>query len=255
MSNETSIEWASHSWNPYTWNCTKVSQGCKNCYALARSQQYQGKASNGGDFQKFPPRIRENAFKELPRIPSGAIVFVNSHSDTYHEEASLEMVERVHTTIAQRPDVTFLLLTKRPARALDLAYGLRWPKNLWIGTSVENRSTLWRLDYLMKIPAYGHFVSAEPLLEEISVAGAIKKGLKWVICGGESGQGFRYFDKAWARVLRDECQAGHVPFLFKQGSAYASGQDRLLDGRTWNETPLHPLPDKVTTEPTQLKLF
>lgn len=248
MKKETAIEWASHTWNPYTWKCNKVSQGCKNCYMMAQASRY-GQDPNG------TPQWREAALKELPRIPSGSVVFVNSMSDTYHEGVSLETIQRVHDVIASYPDITFLLLTKRIERARELALELTWSPNIWIGTSVENRSVLHRLNDLIHIPAGGHFVSVEPQLEEINLLGYLHRGVDWVICGGESGAGRRYFDKNWARALRDECQQASVPFLFKQGAAFKSGQDRLLDGRTWDETPFQTIQADVKQVPTQMTLF
>ena len=255
---QTKIEWASHTWNPYSWNCTKVSQGCKNCYAENRSLRYKGHASNGNNFLKFPPIVRENAWKELKKFEAGSVIFVNSHSDTYHEAVPLETIQRVHQTAADHPHLTFLLLTKRIRRAYEMQRDLIYTDNLWIGTSIEDNLTLHRLDYLMDIPSAGHFLSAEPLLAEISIRRSLATGkLNWVIVGGESGKGFRPFNHDWARTLRDECQEFDTPFLFKQGSAYQSGQDRILDGRTWDETPFRTdIPvTYVEEQPQQIKLL
>jgi len=245
---KTNISWASHSWNPYTWNCNKVSPGCRNCYAetlaLRRGQSFIGAPRLHGD----------NAWKELRRFPPGAVVFVNSMSDTYHEGATAFMIHSLHNAaLYTRPDVTFLVLTKRPERALALAPFLAWPPNLWIGTSVESADYLGRLDALLRIPAAGHFVSAEPLLGPLTDLRAYlypgmvlnrygihyRPGLRWVIVGGESGQGRRPFSKLWAQEIQMLAADAGVPFLFKQGSAYAPGQDRLLVGREWNESPFH----------------
>ena len=256
---DTTIEWADKTWNPYTWNCTKVSQGCKNCYALNRSLRYKGHASNGKDFLKHPPIVRENAWKELKKFEAGSVIFVNSHSDTYHEAVPLETIQRVHQTAVDHPHLTFLILTKRIRRALKLSLYLLYPDNLWIGTSVEDNSTLERLDYLCRIPSAGRFLSAEPLLEGISINGWLNGDtflpVDWVIVGGESGKGFRPFNHDWARTLRDECLAYDTPFLFKQGASYKSGQDRILDGRTWDETPFRTDIPVTNVQPTQIKLL
>lgn len=259
---ETNIEWASHTLNYYSWACTKVSPGCKNCYAQSLAERY------GKDFNAPPAWRGKNAMKELMKLPPGAVAFVNSMSDTYHERVPVQWVHSIHNAALIRPDVTFLLLTKRIERAYALSRFLAYPPNLWIGTSVESEEYLWRLDYLLEIPAAGHFVSAEPLLG--SLAGIRKylcyhlranqflaspehrslsetwqthprrlrdKRLEWVIVGGESGPNRRDFDPQWARELRDLCEYWDVPFMFKQGGAFKPGQDRLLDHRTWDETP------------------
>lgn len=239
---ETNIRWASHTWNPYTWNCNKISPGCKNCYAAQRSEQYGYIHSAGRQFEGDPKLRGKNADKELLKFPPGAVVFVNSHSDTYHEGATPQMIHSIHNAAAYvRPDVTFLLLTKRPERALALAPHLAFPTNLWVGASIENEDYLRRLDDLLQIPAAGHFVSIEPQLSPLpGLKRYLKpnaKALGWVIQGAESGAKRRPFDKAWAREVRDMCVEAETPYMFKQGSAFKSEQDRLLDGRTWDETP------------------
>lgn len=261
---ETNIEWASHTLNFYNWACTKVSPGCKNCYAQTMAKRY------GRDFDSPPIWRGKNAMKELKNLPAGAVVFVNSMSDTYHERVPVQWIHSIHNAALLRPDVTFLILTKRIERAYSLSRFLAYPPNLWLGTSVESDEYLWRLDYLLEIPAAGHFVSAEPLLS--SIAGIKRylyidiKGeqflptitrrhrwlsevhtfklaryrdhrLGWVILGGESGDQRRPFSQDWAREVRDLCVDADVPFMFKQGSSFKPGQDRLLDGRTWDETP------------------
>ena len=201
------------------------------------------------------PQVREKAWSELSRIPSGSIIFVNSMSDTYHEGVALETIQRVHNTASQHPDKTFLMLTKRIERVASIHNDLTWSDNIWIGTSVENHNYYRRLDYLLDIPAAGRFVSAEPLLGEIHLSPYLATGrLNWVILGAESGDNRRAFDPQWARIVRDECQAYEVPYLFKQGSHRKSGQQRLLDGRTWDETPFAETPEPEI-HPVQLDMF
>jgi protein gp37/uncharacterized protein YeaO (DUF488 family) len=256
---ETTIEWTDRTWNPYTWNCTQVSPGCTNCYAMTLADRF-GRNFAGNGFTKHAPVWRDSAMKELRRLKSPTVLFVNSMSDTYHERVPVRYVHSIHNIAAMFPQHTFLLLTKRPERAYYLAPYLQWPDNLWLGTSVENEDYLWRLEYLLQIPAAGHFLSAEPLLgplprlkwylpydgrapglgRTIGVerpAGFLPHTLDWVIVGGESGVTRRPFDKAWATDIRDQCVQAGVPFMFKQGSARLSGKDRLLDGREWNGSP------------------
>jgi protein gp37 len=251
---KTSIEWASHSLNFYTWHCHKVSEGCKNCYMMAQARRY-GKDPVGR------PQWRENALKEYHALQPGAVVFVNSMSDTYHPDVPLAWPRRIHDLAVLKPDVIFLLLTKRPENARDWADELAWPDNLWIGTSVEKRKYLHRIDTLLQIPARGHFLSAEPLLESLIASDAIlesyltrRNKLGWVIVGADSGKDRRAFDTQWARSIRDACQDANVPFLYKQGSHFKSGQNRVLDGRTWDETPFTETPEPER-ETYQLRLL
>ncbi len=235
---KTNIEWCDYSLNFYTWDCTRVSEGCKHCYMMAMANRYNRPLVGR------PQWRGANAFKELRAIPSGSLVFVNDMSDTYHESVPVKWIHSIHNTAAYiRPDLIFLLLTKRPERAYALRHQLAWPANLWLGTSVESSKYLWRLDYLLETPAAGHFLSAEPLLsalpslERYLILAPFSHLLDWVIVGGESGGERRPFDKAWARSIRDACVSCNVPFLFKQGSAFKPGQDRELDGQTWQQFP------------------
>lgn len=267
---KTTIEWASHTWNPYLWRCNKVSDGCKNCYMFAQAERY-GQVPVLLKDQPMPTRWPK-ALAELKKFPSGAVVFVNSMSDTFHPNASQKDIHRVFNTALVRPDVTFLVLTKRPERAYYMRHQLVWPKNLWMGVSIESNEYLWRADYLLELPAAGHFVSAEPLLTELSglksflktgmckssqflprytygdrfTSGTIQivaapvyrqRRIEWIIVGGESGKDRRAFQTSWARELRDLCIEHDVAFMYKQGSAFKSGQNRLLDGKTWDGVP------------------
>lgn len=259
---KTNIEWATHTWNPYRWNCTPISPGCKHCYAHERATRFP-QAANGGSFLNPIARRGAPSQKELKTFPAGSVIFVNSMSDTYHETAPLRYIHSIHNTALLKPHLTFLVLTKRPERVYGLRHQLAWPENLWLGTSVENADYIWRLDYLLRTPAAGHFLSAEPLLGSLVYGHKTLKPylhsmpgravLKWVIVGGESGKYRRPLNVNWVREIRDLCVAADVPFMYKQGSAFKSGQDRLLDGRTWDETPFaQPEPE---TNPHQMELF
>ena len=226
----TKIAWADQTLNFYTWNCHKVSEGCKNCYMMTLAKRH-------GQDPVGIPRWRDNAMAEYRRLKPGEVVFINSMSDTYHPAVPPDRIQNIHTLVAQKPLVTFLLLTKRPERALELAPQLKWPTNLFLGVSVEMGKYLSRIDTLLQIPAAGYFASVEPLLEPLPGLYPYLDKLNWVILGGESGAGHRAFDKQWARQIRDMCIKHNVPFLFKQGSAFSPGQDRILDGRVWDESP------------------
>lgn len=230
----TSIEWADKSLNFYTWSCNKVSEGCKNCYMMDRATRFNKPSPHG------TPEWRNNAIKEYNNLKPGEVVFVNSMSDTYHPGVPESWIQRIHNLAAKRPDVIFLLLTKRPERLLDLSRVLEFPLNLFVGTSVEMNKYLHRIDTLLEVPAHGHFVSIEPLLEPLSLTLDMWQyglSLDWIIVGAESGKNRRVFDVQWARDIRDWCKKMHVPFMYKQGSALYSGKKRELDGRTWDETP------------------
>jgi protein gp37 len=235
---KTNIGWATHSLNFYNWYCTKVSAGCKNCYMFDMRKQ----------FGRQPESLqwRDQAVTEWKKLKPGAIVFVNSMSDTYHEDADPAWVARIHSMINSKLDVTFMLLTKRPMTAWSLATWLLWPDNLWLGVTVENRESLDRIDILKDIPAKHKFVSAEPLLEDISQELKLghMKTVDWMIVGGESGNNRRKFDKQWARDLRDFCKMFDVHFTFKQGSHRLPGKDYELDGQYYLDTPMMAVKDK-----------
>jgi protein gp37 len=180
----------------------------------------------------------------------------------------MEMIHGCHNAALLYPELTFLILTKRAERALALSPQLAYPPNLWVGCSVENEDYLWRLAYLLMIPAAGHFVSAEPLLGQIpAIERYLARGvnavmnrhgtvdvyppvkfpnyLKWVILGAESGPNRRGFDKRWATEIADLCGRYDVPFMFKQGSHLYPGRDRALNGKFWNQTPFVSLAEGV----------
>lgn len=248
---ESNIGWTKYSWNPYTWNCTKVSLACKNCYMFEMARNLRGKDATGA------PQLREAAWAELRRFESGP-VFVNSMSDTYHEDVPTAWIHRIHNTARQHPHLIFLLLTKRIERAAALAPYLDWPRNLWIGTTVESDEYLWRLDYLRSITqAAGRFVSFEPLLGLVTPN---LTGIEWVIVGGESGNRRRFFDRFYAMPILYEAQRKSIPFFFKQGSHRLPGRDRLFRGQEWNEIPAGwnwTSEHKVSTTPApqQMSLF
>lgn len=234
---KTNIGWADKSLNFYNWYCTKVSEGCKNCYMFAMRKQF-GRCDT-------ELMWRSNAMKEYDKLQPGEVVFVNSMSDTYHEDAPDEWVRRIHNLVANRGDVTFLLLTKRPGRVLRIP-GLLWPDNLWLGTSVENRRTLNRITQLADSDAKHKFISAEPLLEDLLANDWYDRlpnyyhefrSIQWMIVGGESGSKRRPFHKEWARELQEFCHSTGTHFTFKQGAAHKPGRDYELDGATYLETP------------------
>jgi len=227
MAERSAIEWTDSTWNPVT-GCTKVSPGCKHCYAERITERFGQRFT---DVKLHPARLALPLRWRRPRR-----IFVNSMSDLFHEEVPDAFIERVFAVMAEARWHTFQILTKRAERLAKVAPRLEWPPNVWQGVSVESAGYTWRIDCLQQIPAAVRFLSVEPLLGPIPHLPL--EGVHWVIVGGESGPHHRAMDVAWVRGIRDECVAAGVPFFFKQwgGSTPKTG-GRLLDGRTWNEMP------------------
>ncbi len=234
MAWNSQIEWTEATWNPVT-GCTKVSQGCKHCYAelLASRLRAMGQPNYSNGFRlTLQPHMLE-----LPlRWKRPLRIFVNSMSDLFHEDVPVEYIARVFEVMEISNWHTFQVLTKRASRLAALASALRWPENVWVGVSVENADNLDRVEKLREVPAAVKFLSLEPLLGPLS--GLNLKDVQWVIVGGESGPKARSVDREWILDIRNKCLAGRVPFFFKQwGGANKKAAGRLLDGRTWDEMP------------------
>jgi protein gp37 len=234
MANQSNIEWTEATWNPVT-GCSKVSAGCKNCYAerLAFRLQAMGNPRyvNGfnvtlhDDIVDLPKRWRE------PRL-----IFVNSMSDLFHEGVPLEFIKRLFATMRECPQHTFQILTKRSVRLRQLAPKLEWPTNIWMGVSVEDARVLSRIDDLRKVPANVRFLSCEPLIG--SLAGINLADIHWVIVGGESGWGARPMEVQWVREIFGACRKEKIPFFFKQwGGVRKHVTGRKLNGRTYDAMP------------------
>lgn len=243
MSTGTAIEWTEVTWNPTT-GCDRISAGCDNCYALALAKRLkamgQAKYQNDGD-----PRTSGPGFGLTVHAPSLSlpytwtghrVVFVNSMSDLFHARVPLDFVRQVFEVIANTPQHTYQVLTKRSARLPKIAAKLDWPPNLWMGVSVEDSKALFRVDDLRAAPAAVRFLSCEPLLGPLGRLDLT--GISWVIAGGESGPDYRPLDPAWVTAIRDQCVSSQVPFFFKQwGGRTPKAGGRELDGRAWSEMP------------------
>jgi protein gp37 len=165
------------------------------------------------------------------------LVFVNSMSDLFHAHVPVAFVEQVFEVMAQTPQHTYQILTKRARRLRRLAPKLPWPSNVWVGVSVENSAVMHRVTDLRAVPAAVRFLSCEPLLGPLD--GLSLDNIHWVIAGGESGRNARAMDPTWVASLRDHCAAADVPFFFKQwGGRTPKAGGRQLDGRTWDEMPV-----------------
>lgn len=255
MAEHSDIEWTDATWNPVT-GCTKVSPGCLHCYAEAFAERFRGVKGHpyeqGFDLKLWPERL------ELPlRWTTPRMIFVNSMSDLFHDRVPDEFIEQVFHTMERANMHTFQLLTKRSQRMAewtDARYSLKkssgkqlWPRNIWAGVSVESDPYTSRIADLQRVPAFTRFLSVEPMLGPVQLDTKRLRGIHWVIVGGESGHGARPMDPEWARSVREACARSDVAFFFKQWGAHnAKGQrvgkraaGRRLDGRVWNELPLH----------------
>ena len=234
MSEKSTIEWTDSTWNPVT-GCTKVSPGCKHCYAEIFAERWRGIPGHpyeqGFDLQLWPDRLELPLTWKKPRT-----VFVNSMSDLFHTEVPLPYIQRVFRTMEKASWHTFQILTKRSERLAALASELKWPPNVWMGVSIETAEYLWRVDHVREVSAAVRFLSLEPLLGPV---GAIDlSGIHWVIVGGESGPGARPMEANWIREIRKQCHAQNVPFFFKQwGGVQKHRTGRKLGGRTYDEMP------------------
>jgi protein gp37 len=234
MAQTSTIEWTEATWNPVT-GCTKVSPGCKFCYAerMAYRLQAMGQERYRDAFRLTlqPDALEAPLHWRTPRT-----IFVNSMSDLFHCDVPLEYIRRCFEIMAAASQHTFQILTKRPERTAELSQQLSWAKNIWMGTSVENANYVCRIKSLRVVPAHVRFLSVEPLLGPIPRLPL--KGIHWVIVGGESGPGARPMDADWVRQIRDRCVKSGVPFFFKQwGGTNKKRAGRELDGRTWDEMP------------------
>jgi protein gp37 len=235
------IEWTEDTWNPVV-GCSKVSQGCKNCYALTQFPRFRNRFGYGDKFTdvKFlPNRLQKPLLRKKPTL-----WFVNSMSDLFHEDVSFSEITQIFEVIKKADWHTFQILTKRPERMLEYFLTREVPKNVWLGVSVEDkRDGVPRIQDLQLVDAKVRFLSIEPLIGDVGKLNL--DGIHWVIIGGESGKGARPMKPDWARSVRDQCIAAGVPLIFKQWGCW--GEDgirrnkkdngRLLDGYLWDEYP------------------
>ena len=240
MSDKSKIEWTEATWNPVR-GCTKISAGCKNCYAETFAERFRGVPGSpfeqGFDLRLVPEKLGQPLLWRKARI-----IFVNSMSDLFHKDVPSEYVRRVCDVMLEASHHRFQTLTKRSERMAEmlktsLADGAR-ADHIWWGVSVEDKRALSRVEHLRSSGAKNTFLSVEPLLEDLGVVDLT--GIGWVIAGGESGPWHRPIEADWVRSLRDQCDAAGVPFFFKQwgGSTIMKKRNgRLLDGVERNDMP------------------
>jgi protein gp37 len=239
MSDGSAIEWTDATWNPVR-GCTKVSQGCKHCYAETFAERWRGIPGHpyeqGFDLRLVPEKLVEPTRWKRPRR-----IFVNSMSDLFQSGVDIHFIRRVFETMNAANWHTYQVLTKRAERMLEvttaLSRDLVEQSNIWLGVSVEDRRYgMPRVDLLRKVPAAVRFLSIEPLLEDLGTFDL--SGIHWVIVGGESGPGARPMEAAWVQSIQKQCRLQRVPFFFKQwGGVQKSKAGRELGGRTWDEFP------------------
>ena len=234
MATNSPIEWTQNTWNPVT-GCSKVSAGCKNCYAarMAKRLHRMGVARYRNDF-------KVTLHQDLVSLPMSwkqpRVIFVNSMSDLFHEDVPLTFIRSVFDAMLKCPQHTFQILTKRSGRLKQLTGDLPWSDNVWMGVSVEDSSQYKRIEHLVSSDARVKFLSCEPLIGPLPELPL--EGIDWVIVGGESGPGARPMDEVWATAIRDRCQDMGVPYFFKQwGGTNKKATGRILNGRTWDEMP------------------
>lgn len=244
MATNSAIEWTESTWNPVT-GCTKVSPGCKNCYAERMSLRLhamgQPNYKNG-----FKLSMHENMI-ELPlRWKKPQMIFVNSMSDLFQKDVPVEFIQKVFAVMQRAHWHQFQVLTKRSDRLLELHKHLEWAPNIWMGVSVEMQEYDYRIDHLLQTGAHIKFLSMEPLLG--AVRGMNIDGIDWVIVGGESGPYSRPMEAKWVMEIQKQCRRARVPFFFKQwGGVNKKKAGRLLEGKTWDEMPVRPEPVQIST--------
>ena len=239
MSSNSSIEWTDATWNPVR-GCTKISPGCKHCYAETFAERFRGVRGHpyeqGFDLRLVPEKLTEPFTWRAPKL-----VFVNSMSDLFQPGVPNRYIEAVTEVMAAARWHTFQVLTKRSERLAGMLSGplLRFTalEHIWWGVSVEDRKHgLPRVKHLQQVPAKVRFLSIEPLLEGLGQIDL--SGISWVIVGGESGPGARPMNKEWVISIRDQCRQWNVPFFFKQwGGVRKKRNGRQLDGQTYNGYP------------------
>jgi protein gp37 len=232
----TKIEWTESTWNPIT-GCTKISVGCKNCYAEVMTRRLQAmgqeKYMNGFNLTLHPETLKEPYAWKKPRV-----IFVNSMSDLFHKNIPVQYIIDVFKVMKENPHHVFQILTKRADLLLyyDKEGYLEWTHNIWMGVTVEDNTVTKRIDLLRQTGAKIKFLSCEPLLTEIP--GMNLTGIDWVIVGGESGRTPRPVKEEWVLDIKDQCRKANVAFYFKQwGGTNKKKNGKSLQGKHYTEMP------------------
>lgn len=235
MSGKTKIEWTECSWNPIT-GCTKISDGCKNCYAERLTKRLVA-MHNPRYFNGFQVTVHDDLIEAPKKWKTPRKIFVNSMSDLFHESVSDDIILRIFKTMNECPQHQFQVLTKRPERLQELGKLINWTDNIWMGVTVESNAYLNRIDYLRDSDAHIKFISAEPLLSDLDDIDL--QGVDWIIVGGESGPGAREIKKEWVENILLSARRHNTAFFFKQwGGTNKKKNGRELNGQTYDEYPI-----------------
>jgi protein gp37 len=235
MSTKTTLEWTESTWNPVTGR-SKISPGCKNCYAERMAKRLQ--AMKRPNYRNgFKVTTQPHAVEIPLKWKKSQMIFVNSMSDLFHKEVPEDFIFQLFDVMNKADWHLYQILTKRVERMLDMSSDIKWADRIWMGVTVENADYLYRIDSLRKTNAQVKFISFEPLLG--SIGDVNLEDIDWVIVGGESGPGARPMEKMWVLELRDQCLKAKVPFFFKQwGGVRKKTAGRVLEGKIYSETPL-----------------
>jgi len=233
---QSKIEWTELTWNPIT-GCTKISAGCKFCYAEVMSRRL--KAMGIEKYKRgFKLELHQDVLAEPYTWKNSKIVFVNSMSDLFQKNVPIDFIQKVFTVMNENPQHVFQVLTKRADLLLeyDKAKLLKWTHNIWMGVSVEDERVIERIKLLKKTKAKVKFLSCEPLIGPLQKINL--KKIDWVIVGGESGRKPRPMNVDWVLDIKEQCEREDVAFFFKQwGGTSKKKTGRLLEGRTYDEMP------------------
>ena len=242
MASKHKIEWTERTWNP-TAGCSKISAGCKNCYAETMAIRLQAIGvkgyENGFQFSIVPDRLNDPLKRKKPTV-----YFVNSMSDLFHHKMPKEYLDKIFDVIQKTPFHTYQILTKRADKMFEYFQNKKIPENIWLGVTVENRKEgLPRIDYLRQLNASVLFLSVEPLLEDLGKVNL--NNIDWVIVGGESGNKARPMEKEWVVNIKKQCDENNIAFFFKQWGTWGADKvkrnkklnGKKLNGRIWQEYP------------------
>ena len=233
---KTKIEWTESSWNPIT-GCSKISDGCLNCYAEKMALRLKAMGTKGYE-NGFEVTLQNHQLERPLKLKKPQMIFVNSMSDIFHEKVPQDYILKIFETMNKADWHIFQVLTKRPERLEELREKINWTKNIWLGTTIESNKYIDRVKFIKETQANIKFISFEPLID--SVKDIDIDGIDWVIVGGESGSGSRVIKKEWIYEIKEKCDKLNIPFFFKQwGGTNKKKSGRLLDGKIYDEMPLN----------------
>lgn len=234
MSENSSIEWTEATWNPIT-GCTPISSGCQNCYALRLAKRLKA-MGNKSYINGFNLTLHHELLIRPLSWKKPKFIFVNSMSDMFHKDVPFEFIQDIFSVIKEANWHIFQILTKRSDNLKNLAHKLEWPKNVWMGVTVESKEYMDRINDLLDTPAAIKFLSLEPLLSDMPNINL--KGVDWVIVGGESGPKARPMLKEWVIDIKNQCDNHNIPFFFKQwGGVQKKKNGRKLNGKIYSNMP------------------